>query len=70
MTTRAEVLRLLGLARRAGAPSDKSAGVDLLARVGDDVLAGDVLFHIHGSSETDFHSAVDYARQTDIVEIL
>ncbi|TFF23264.1 phosphonate metabolism protein/1,5-bisphosphokinase (PRPP-forming) PhnN [Jiella endophytica] len=36
-----------GIARRAGAPHDKSAGVDLKVAPGDEVFAGDPLFVVH-----------------------
>lgn len=45
------------IARRAGAPFDKSAGVDLLRRVGDSVAVGDPLFAIHSSTTTDLDEA-------------
>jgi thymidine phosphorylase len=38
------------IARAAGAPMDKGAGIDLLRKVGDRVLQGDVLFRIHAES--------------------
>lgn len=46
-----------GIARRAGAPFDKSAGVDLKMRVGEEVRAGDALFAIHASSAADLDEA-------------
>jgi thymidine phosphorylase len=45
------------IARRAGAPYDKSAGVDLLRHMGDSVAAGDPLFAIHSSTTTDLDEA-------------
>ena len=51
-----------GIARSAGAPMDKSAGIDLLRSVGDEVRTGDPLFRVHGSTEADFHVAVEYAQ--------
>jgi thymidine phosphorylase len=44
---------MAGIARRAGAPMDKSAGIDLIARVGDEVRSGDPLYVIHAGSEAD-----------------
>jgi len=41
------------IVRRAGAPFDKSAGVDLLRHAGDSVAAGDPLFAIHSSTTID-----------------
>ena len=40
-----------GIARKAGAPTDLGAGVDLLAAVGQQVEPGDGLFHIYGADE-------------------
>jgi thymidine phosphorylase len=42
---------IAGIARTAGAPADPSAGVDLLATVGQHVEPGDALFHIYGAQE-------------------
>jgi thymidine phosphorylase len=49
---------IAGIARRAGAPMDKSAGVDLLCREGTDIRAGDPLYLVHAGSETDLATAV------------
>ena len=54
---------LSGIARRAGAPFDKSAGVDLIAQVGHSVRAGDVLMRIHGSMDTELSTACEFAGQ-------
>ncbi len=40
------------IARLAGAPMDKGAGIDLLHKVGDVVSAGDVLYRIYAQSRT------------------
>lgn len=40
-----------GLARAAGAPSDKSAGVDILAALGDEVTEGQPVLRVHASQE-------------------
>ena len=40
-----------GLARAAGAPSDKAAGVDILAALGDTVRAGQPLLRVHASQD-------------------
>jgi thymidine phosphorylase len=40
-----------GIARKAGAPADPGAGVDLLAAVGQYVEPGDALFNIHGADD-------------------
>jgi thymidine phosphorylase len=46
-----------GIARRAGAPFDKSAGIDLRRHVGDAVAVGDPLFAIHASASSDLDEA-------------
>lgn len=57
--------RIGGIARRAGAPFDKGAGIDLLRRVGDAVAAGEGLFVIHASAGPDLEAAVAMAAQDD-----
>ncbi|MGH6625399.1 MAG: phosphonate metabolism protein/1,5-bisphosphokinase (PRPP-forming) PhnN [Burkholderiaceae bacterium] len=49
------------VARRAGAPQDRGAGVDLLCRQADVVKAGDALYVIHSSAAADLESAVAVA---------
>ena len=51
------------IARLAGAPSDKGAGIDLLTKVGDRVEQGEPLYRIHAGLPIDFRFAVDRARQ-------
>ena len=51
-----------GIAREAGAPSDKSAGVDLVARIGDRVRPGDPLYLIHGAAAAQLDAAAARAR--------
>lgn len=58
-----------GIARRAGAPMDKSAGVDLLHSVKDSVAAGEPLFLIHGSVEADVQTAVEFAETTNAFDV-
>lgn len=41
--------RISGIARRAGAPGDAGAGLDLFARCGDTVRAGEALYAIHAN---------------------
>ena len=52
-------LRLARIARLAGAPLDKGAGVDLLHKVGSRVEAGEPLYRIHA----DFPSSFEFARE-------
>jgi thymidine phosphorylase len=49
------------IARRAGAPLDKAAGVDILRNVGDTVAVGDPLFVIHASAQGDLEEAARLA---------
>lgn len=55
---------IAGIARKAGAPTDPGAGVDLLATVGQHVEPGDELFHIHGADEGLVLAAVLLAQET------
>jgi thymidine phosphorylase len=54
---------IAGIARRAGAPMDKGAGVDLLCREGASVRAGDPIYLVHAGSETDLMAAIADAEQ-------
>lgn len=54
--------RIAEIARRAGAPLDKSAGIDLHVGEGATVSAGQVLYLIHASSATDLESAAILAQ--------
>ena len=49
------------IARLAGAPMDKGAGIDLLHKVGEAVRRGEVLYRIHAHSETGLGYARDLA---------
>jgi thymidine phosphorylase len=49
------------IARLAGAPMDKGAGIDLLHKVGDRVRRDEVLYRIHAHSETGLTYASDLA---------
>lgn len=46
------------IARRAGAPMDKGAGVDLLRKLGDKVAQDEILYRVHAEFPSDF----DFAR--------
>ena len=50
-------LRIARLARAAGAPTDPGAGIELLRKQGDKVVAGDPLFRIYGDDAADFAMA-------------
>ena len=51
------------IARLAGAPNDKGAGIDLLKKVGDRVERGEPLYRIHAGLPIDFKFAVERAQQ-------
>ena len=51
------------IARLAGAPLDKGAGVDLLKRLGEGVAAGEPLYRIHAQFPADFEFACAMAAQ-------
>ena len=55
---------IAGIARDAGAPTDKSAGLDLLARVGDRVERGTPLYRIQARSGDRLEAAVARARES------
>jgi thymidine phosphorylase len=59
MVTGIDNLQIAQIARLAGAPKVKSAGVDLRAKLGDTVKAGDELYRVHASYPAD----LDFARQ-------
>lgn len=54
-------LVLARIARLAGAPMDKGAGVQLVRKIGDKVNAGDTLFRIYAEFSADFEFATRYA---------
>lgn len=54
--------RTLGrLAKLAGAPDDKAAGVELHVRLGDEVAAGQPLLTVHAEAPGELAYALDYA---------
>jgi thymidine phosphorylase len=50
-------LQMNRIARLAGAPMDKGAGVDLLRKLGDPVRKGEPIYRIHAEFEADFRFA-------------
>ncbi|MGE3925293.1 MAG: phosphonate metabolism protein/1,5-bisphosphokinase (PRPP-forming) PhnN [Lautropia sp.] len=54
---RIDIAQISEVARRAGAPLDKSAGIDLAIRVGQTVDVGDLLYTIHASAAADLNDA-------------
>ena len=62
--------RLARLAKLAGAPSDKAAGLDLHVRVGDAVERGQPLFTVHAEAQGELAYALEYlAKQEGIVAL-
>lgn len=53
--------RIARLARLAGAPTDKGAGIDLLKKIGDTVDRGEPLYRIHAALPADFKFATEAA---------
>ncbi|MGP1253124.1 MAG: thymidine phosphorylase family protein [Kiloniellales bacterium] len=53
--------RIARIARLAGAPLDKGAGLELLKKVGDPVRQGEPLYRLHACVEADFRFATDLA---------
>jgi thymidine phosphorylase len=54
--------RIGRIARIAGAPISKGAGVDLLKKAGDPVKAGEPLYRIHADVDTDFTFAIEMSQ--------
>ncbi|MCG5243910.1 thymidine phosphorylase family protein [Azospirillum doebereinerae] len=55
--------RIARIARLAGAPNDKGAGIDLLRKVGDRVRKGEPLYRIHAGTNADFTFAQAHAAE-------
>lgn len=60
-----DCLRLARIARLAGAPIDKGAGVDLFKKIGDPVQQGEPLYRIHAAFDADFRFATRSAADHD-----
>lgn len=65
-----DCLRLARVARLAGAPIDKGAGVDLFKKIGDPVQQGEPLYRIHAAFDADFRFATRFAADRDGYEIV
>ena len=50
-------LRIARIARMAGAPQVRGAGIDLFRKLGDDVTAGEPLYRVHARFEADLRFA-------------
>lgn len=55
--------RIARIARLAGAPMDKGAGIDLLHKIGETVRPGEALYRIHANSKTGLLFAEDLAQE-------
>ncbi|MFC3098349.1 thymidine phosphorylase family protein [Alteraurantiacibacter palmitatis] len=62
--------KLARLAKLAGAPDAKAAGVLMNVRIGDEVGRGEPLIHLHAETGGELNYALDYAeRNPDIVSL-
>ncbi len=62
--------KLSRLAKLAGAPESKAAGVHMEVRLGDEIDRGQPLLHVHAETTGELAYALDYAaRAGDIVEV-
>lgn len=62
--------RLAKIAKLAGAPSDKEAGIDFLAPIGSEVKKGQILYIIYAESRGELDYALEYYNsQVDILTI-
>ena len=61
--------RLGRIARLAGAPMDKGAGLDLFKKIGDDVKKGEPLYRIHSCFQSDFDFAAQMAEEDNGVTV-
>ncbi|WP_297065844.1 AMP phosphorylase [Thermococcus sp.] len=60
---------ITAIARAAGAPEDKGAGIELYVKVGEKVKEGDPLFTIHAEHEARLDQAIVLARRTEPIRI-
>jgi len=57
-----DCLRLNRLARMAGAPIDKGAGIRILKKIGDHVEKGEAIYRIYAFEPSEFELAVGAAK--------
>jgi thymidine phosphorylase len=62
-------LQMAHIARFAGAPMDKGAGVDLFKKLGDKVNKGEPLYRIHAEFPSDFKFAVELSERSSGFQI-
>jgi len=58
-----DCFRIARIARLAGAPTDKGAGIDLFKKIGDHARKGDPLYRIHSCFASDFEFAKAMAHE-------
>ena len=63
--TAIDCYRIARLARAAGAPADKGAGIDLFKKIGDRVERGEPLYRIHACLDSNFRLVCDAAAADD-----
>ncbi len=63
VVTAIDNFHLARIARMAGAPMDKGAGVDLIKKLGDPVGAGEPLYRVHAQFQQDFDFAHNLCRK-------
>lgn len=62
--------RLARIAKLAGAPQSKAAGLELHARVGDTVALGQPLYTVHAESKGELEYALQYVGQNSVFTVL
>jgi thymidine phosphorylase len=65
MVVNIDNLQMAHIARFAGAPMDKGAGVDLFKKLGDKVKKGDPLYRIHAEFPADYKFAVELSESNN-----
>ncbi len=63
LVTAIDNYQMARIARLAGAPMDKEAGVDLLKKLGDKVDKGEILYRVHARFPSDFDFAQALVKQ-------
>ena len=69
MVTGIDCYRIARIARLAGAPNDKGAGIDLLHKVGGRVRLGEPLYRVHANNHANFAFARAFAEEDSGVGI-
>ena len=62
-------INIAKLARYAGCPKDKKAGIFLKIHKGDNIKKGDTMFTIYAESKKMLDFAIEYLKKTKIVEV-